>query len=95
MELLPLVTSRVTLAVGSVVEKSNLTRLLSSLVSIAASAYFPGTGFLLYLLYHGRLGKYKRFTFVALVAIQLIYIITFLGTAYGPLISHVGPAVTE
>ena len=95
MELLPLVTSRGALAIGSVVAKSNMTKLLASLLSLAASAYFPGTGFLLYLLYQDRLGKYKRFTLVALVAVQFIHIIAFLGTAYGPLISHVGPSVTE
>ena len=74
-------------------KKGNLLRFLGGVSCLAASIYFPGTGFLLYFLIKNRMESYKGFTMVALCVIQFIHILTFLGSTYGPLISHVGPEV--
>lgn len=63
-----------------------------SLSALALSVYFQGTGFLVLLAFQKRLDKYKRFTIISLIVIQSLQILTYLGSEYGPIISHVGPA---
>lgn len=67
--------------------------LLLSLSALALSVYFQGTGFLVLLAFQKRLDKYKRFTIISLIVIQSLQILTYLGSEFGPIISHVGPAV--
>jgi hypothetical protein len=62
-----------------------------SLISIAASAYFPGAGFVVFFALQKRLDQYKRLTVIALIVLELIYLVTALGTLFGPVIGHVGP----
>lgn len=59
-------------------------------LSIAASIYFPGAGFLIFFALQKRLDKYRKFTLVTLIVLELIYIVTALGTMFGPVIGHVG-----
>ena len=67
--------------------------LFLSLSALALSIYFQGTGFLVLLAFQKRLDQYKRFTIISLIAIQSLQILTYLGSEFGPIISHVGPAV--
>ena len=67
--------------------------LFLTLSALALSVYFQGTGFLVLLAFQKRLDKYKRFTIISLIVIQSLQILTYLGSEYGPIISHVGPAV--
>jgi hypothetical protein len=76
-------------------DKKDFKGIVVSLISIAASICFPGTGFLFYFIFRDHLGKHKRSTIITLCILQVVHLLTFLGTAYGPLISHVGPAVRE
>lgn len=67
--------------------------LVLSLSALALSVYFQGTGFLVLVAFQKRLDKYKRFTIISLIAIQSLQSLTYLGSEYGPIISHVGPSV--
>ena len=67
--------------------------LFLSLSALALSIVFQGTGFLVFFAFQKRFDKYKRFTIISLIVIQSLQILTYLGSEYGPIISHVGPAV--
>jgi hypothetical protein len=63
-----------------------------SIAAIALSALFPGLGFLVYLGARGRLSNLRKGTLIILVVLEAAYLITALGTMYGPVISTIGTA---
>lgn len=67
--------------------------LVLSFSAIALSIVFQGTGFLVFFAFQTRLDKYRRSTLIALIVIQSLQIVTYLGSEFGPIISNVGPAV--
>jgi hypothetical protein len=75
--------------------KDRIVGLSICLLALASSIYFPGAGFLVFLPLQSRLGKYRKFTLYTLVLLEVVHLVTALGTIYGPLISHVGPSVKE
>ena len=75
--------------------KDRIVALSLCLVTVAASIYFPGAGFLVFLPMQSRLAKYKKFTLYTLVFLEIVYLVTALGTTYGQLTSNVGPSIQE
>ncbi len=75
--------------------KDRVAALSLCVLAVAASIYFPGAGFLVFLPAQSRLGKYKKFTIYTLVFLEVVYLVTALGTTYGPLMSNVGPSIQE
>ena len=75
--------------------KDRIAGLSICLLALASSIYFPGAGFLVFLPLQSRLGRYRKFTLYTLVFLEVAYLLTAIGTSYGPLISHVGPAIKE
>jgi hypothetical protein len=61
-----------------------------SVFAMAASMYFPGAGFPLFFAFQNRLDRYKRRTVITLIVLELIYLVTALGTVFGPVIGKVG-----
>lgn len=60
--------------------------------AVLLSAFFPGLGFLVYLAAKDRLGNLRNGTLIVLVVLEVAYLITAVGTMYGPIISTVGAA---
>jgi hypothetical protein len=68
--------------------------LVLSGAAVLLSAFFPGLGFLVYLAARGRLSNLRKGTLIVLVVLEVAYLITALGTMYGPVISTIGAATS-
>ena len=81
-----------TVGTGAAASKKSVRRLAFTLsgLSVLLSAFFPGLGFLVYLVAGDRLTSLRKGTLVVLVVLEFAYLVTALGSTYGPLISTIG-----